>query len=78
MDIIIDLYDHINHHDAKRIAKDFDIILENSDGKIARCFNHVNDKKISMMNLEKIKVFAEKFEWVPLDDLEEFLNKYKL
>lgn len=30
------------------------------------------------MDLEKIKVFAEKFEWVPIDDLEEFLNKYKL
>jgi len=35
-------------------------------------------KKLTMNDSEKIKVFIEKFQYVPLQDLEKFLNNYKL
>lgn len=78
--MILSIYidDIMDKDDAKEVAEYFGVIPENSEGKIAMCFQDVNEKKLSMMDLEKIKVFAEKFEWVPIDDLEEFLNKYKL
>jgi len=38
----------------------------------------VDLKKISMNDADKIKLFFEKFQYVPLDKLEEFLNNYKL
>lgn len=38
----------------------------------------VDLKKISMNDADKIELFFEKFQYVPLDKLEEFLNNYKL
>lgn len=74
MIVRIDIEDYLDRDDIIELADQYDLQVIDVDGN---AFG-VDLKKLTMNDSEKMKVFIEKFQYVPLVDLEKFLNTYKL
>jgi len=69
----IDLTDIIDEEDVLDLMEYYNIEQDENE-----LFSEIDFKKLTVFEIDAIKVFLEKFKWVPLPDLEEFLNKYRL
>ena len=72
MRITINISEHSDESDVQELMEEFDM------NGVPDIFGDINFKKLTVFEQDAIKVFIEKFKYVPLEDLEEFLNKYKL
>jgi len=69
----IDLNDYLDHDDVYQLMEEFDIPMVPN---IPDVYKNINWRKLSLIDSQKIELFFEKFEDIPANELETFLNKY--